>query len=559
MKNRFGVAKRAGRSARATVLLVGALAFAQEKPATDPPKGSIAGTVRESVAGAPLKDVEIFVNRNSLQAGHAVTDQNGHYVVHDVVPGQVRISANAPDSSGRTGFGPNASRQISLAPGQDLTGIDFRLVIAGQITGKVLDQNKEPVVGLSVFLVVREYTYGALRSIFAGATQTDDQGEYRLERVQPGRAYAVLATKRWRTLAPISDSPVDPALRLPAVAPTYHPNAASLDGAEMLVLRPGERREGVDIRMTRSPAFCLDGVLEGPSGMRFGIAETQPASGQSGNGGFYTGSPGGIAGPDGKLRICDLHPGDYELTVNEFGRPGSFTTSGFGQILVTIGDRDVTGVRVSLRGKTPVSGEVVFDGPEPATPITAKLALNVTAITRTERGNAQSEIPGEFTFTDGLLSDEYGLDISRVPAELYVKDVTYGGRSILYETMRVGSVAPDAKLKVVLARDGGTASVRVADKDGNPVSDCSVVIMPDGAPDEAAFSRMFKTGKTLQTGMYTSPTLAPGKYFARATTGTVDHSPETVGKLWKARMRAQEVVIAPNGQVSVTLAPTPLE
>jgi hypothetical protein len=206
-----------------------------------------------------------------------------------------------------------------------------------------------------------------------------------------------------------------------------------------------------------------------------------------------------------------------------------------------------------------VSGEVVFDGPEPAATITAKLALNVTAITRTERGNAQSEIPGEFTFTDGLLSDEYGLDISRVPAELYVKDVTYGDRSILYETMRVGSVAPDAKLKVVLARDGGTASVRVADKDGNPVSDCSVVIMPDGAPDEAAFSRMFKTGKTLQTGMYTSPTLAPGKYFARATTGTVDHSPETVGKLWKARMRAQEVVIAPNGQVSVTLAPTPLE
>jgi hypothetical protein len=149
-------------SARLFLLLTLA-AFAQDKPATDPPKGSIAGTVTESVSGAPMKDVEIWINRNSPQAVHAVTDQSGHYVVRDVTPGSVRVSASAPDSSGRTGFGPTASRQISLAPGQDLAGVDFRLVLAGQISGKVLDQNKEPVVGVSVFLVVREYTYGALR------------------------------------------------------------------------------------------------------------------------------------------------------------------------------------------------------------------------------------------------------------------------------------------------------------------------------------------------------------------------------------------------------------
>jgi hypothetical protein len=326
----------------------------------------------------------------------------------------------------------------------------------------------------------------------------------------------------------------------------------------MLVLRPGERREGVDIRMTRSPAFCLDGVLEGPSGIRFAIAETQPASGQSGNGGFYTASPGGIAGPDGKLRVCDLHPGDYELTLADWTRDGR-SISGFGSTLFTIGDRDVSGVRVTLHGKLPVTGEVVFDGPEPPAPITAKLSLNVQAITRTERGNAQSEIPGEFAFTDGLVADEYGLDISRPPAELYVKDVTYGGRSILYETLRVGSAAADAKLKVVLARDGGTATARVTDKDGNPVADCTVVIMPDGAPNEAVFSRMLRTGKTLQSGVWTTTALAPGKYLALATTESIDHSPEVIARLWKARIRGGEVVIAPGGKASVTLTLQPLQ
>ena len=68
--------------------------------------------------------------------------------------------------------------------------------IQGRISGRVLDQNKEPVVGVSVSLVAREYSYGALRLVFGGQGGTDDQGEYVIERVQPGRAYALMAQKR---------------------------------------------------------------------------------------------------------------------------------------------------------------------------------------------------------------------------------------------------------------------------------------------------------------------------------------------------------------------------
>jgi hypothetical protein len=171
-------------------LLSWALASAQDKPADAAPKpGSIAGTVTAGAGGLPMKDVEIYVRRNTPQESMVLTDSQGRYVVRDVAPGQLRISANAPDSSGRAGFGPNASRQIVLAPGQELTGVDFPMVIQGRISGKVVDQNNEPVVGISVFLVAREYSYGALRAVFAGAGSTDDQGEYRLERVHPGRAY----------------------------------------------------------------------------------------------------------------------------------------------------------------------------------------------------------------------------------------------------------------------------------------------------------------------------------------------------------------------------------
>ena len=44
---------------------------------------------------------------------------------------------------------------------------------------------------------------------------------------------------------------------------------------------------------------------------------------------------------------------------------------------------------MGLRPRIPVTGEVVFDGPPPATPVEGKIRVAVQAITRTERGNAQ--------------------------------------------------------------------------------------------------------------------------------------------------------------------------
>ena len=546
----------------AILVLCAATATAQDLPPELAPKlGSIAGTVTAGAGGPPMKDVEIHVNRNTPQAKMALTDSQGRYAIRDVAPGQIRVSANAPDASGRVGFGPNADRQITLAPAQELVNVDFRLVIQGRISGKVVDQNKEPVVGLAVYLVAREYSHGALRAVFAGYSATDDQGEYRLERVQPGRAYAVMASKKYRAIPAISDAPVELELRLPAVVPTYYPNAPSIDGAELLVLRPGEQREGVDIRLTRSKAFCVDGVVEASGGagaLRFEIGETQPASGTVGSGGFYMAVPGGTSGPDGKVRLCDLHPGDYELTVSEQAR-GAMSRSQFGAAIVTIGDRDVAGVRVALRPRIPVAGEVVFDGPAPETPVEGKLRLFVQAITRTERGNVQASIPGEFAFEGGLLMDEYGLDITGVPTGLYIKDVTYGDRSVLNQSLRVGSAMGNAGLRVTLGRDGGSIAARVADKDGTPVADCTVVILPAAAANEAGLAAALKSGKTYQNGTWAGPTLAPGKYFVLATGETIDRSPETVGKLWKARNRGEAVELAPNGKASVTLTPKALD
>src|SRR5262249_9426676 len=162
--------------------------------------------------------------------------------------------------------------------------------------------------------------------------------------------------------------------------PTYHPNAAGVEGAEVVTLRPAEQRDGVDIRVLRSPSFCVDAVLVGASARtRFEISETQPASGRVGEGGFYTSAPGGLAGADGKLRSCDLAAGDYQLSASEANVGAFERRTQFASTVLTLRDRDVAGIQLVMRPKLPVTGEVAWDGPAPDPPLTTKLDLSVEA------------------------------------------------------------------------------------------------------------------------------------------------------------------------------------
>lgn len=92
---------------------------------------------------------------------------------------------------------------------------------------------------------------------------------------------------------------------------------------------------------------------------------------------------------------------------------------------------------------------------------------------------------------------------------LYIKDVTYNDRSVMYEPLRSGSAPPSAGLKVIVAQDGGTLSATVLDKDGSPVPDRNIVLMPGDRASEGMVQARMVTGQTDQTGLYTSRTLPP--------------------------------------------------
>lgn len=79
--------------------------------------------------------------------------------------------------------------------------------------------------------------------------------------------------------------------------------------------------------------------------------------------------------------------------------------------------------------------------------------------------------------------------------------------------------------------------------------------MPADAVSEVALAARLITAAADPAGIYTSPTLPPGKYLAAATSVTFDHTEESIQKLWQSKLKFTEVTIPPAGQVQVKLAP----
>ena len=152
-----------------------------------------------------------------------------------------------------------------------------------------------------------------------------------------------------------------------------------------------------------------------------------------------------------------------------------------------------------------------------------------------------------------LLPDDYAVDTRAISSGWYAKSITCGGQSVLHGVAPMGGAMSCGALRFVFAHDGGTLTARVADKDGNPISDAWVAIIPESAATEAEMSAVMTIGQTGPNGVYSSSTLAPGKYRVLATNETIDMAANRVDKLWAAQSLGQEVEIGANTSVQVKL------
>jgi protocatechuate 3,4-dioxygenase beta subunit len=511
------------------------------------PKRSISGTVQYADTREPIANAQVFVAAPVEQVS-SETDILGRYTLEGLAPGEYLIYAYAKDGGPPLGF-----KRVTLSADRDLTSVDFIIQRFGSIAGIVQGENGKPLSGMAVYLIASRYMYGALQRLQAGSAITGPEGEYTFRYVRSGQNYYVFTQNWLETLRVVSTEPSDPRLRKPIPSPTYYGDSPSIEGALPVTVNSGEHREEVNIRVPNTTSYCVDGVLsiKGAAGaVYFEIMDLQEPFDLPGTEGMILRPASGTTGPDGRIRVCDLHPGEYKITVMQKPHDTHSGPAFFGSTEFSISDSDVNDTRILAQPRFSFSGETMWDNPSAKESFGPQkfIELELRPLTWSDnlweteyqRLRAESPVPGNFSFLD-ILADDYAVLVQSLPPGVYIKDITFAGESVLNRTLHLAGASGDTRLRVTVADECGLLAVRVLDNDGNPAPGSYVTVIPANSLPPALLAARMISAPTNNKGLFTLGCVAPGKYNVIATTAPAEPTPEGLGRILKARSSSNEI------------------
>ena len=138
------------------------------QPAAPTPTGRITGRVVATDTGRPVKRARVFVSAVELPGGRGMlTDDSGIFDLTELPAGRYTLSVS------KSGFVSlsygqrrplQAGTPLQLNDGQQLKGVDFQLPRGGVISGRILDEEGEPVAGAMV-AVMRHLGMSAFQTV----------------------------------------------------------------------------------------------------------------------------------------------------------------------------------------------------------------------------------------------------------------------------------------------------------------------------------------------------------------------------------------------------------
>jgi protocatechuate 3,4-dioxygenase beta subunit len=459
----------------------------------NPSQGTIEGQILNAATGAPLKKASVILT--TVGAGGMVappakqgaagrppqpnltadTDAEGKYQFSGLPPGRYLVRAQKP------GFLPQAygvrrtggtGMPISVSQDQHVKDAVIKMTPQAVLEGHVLDEDGDPVTQGFLMLFKQTYRDGKKQWSQVTGTGTNEAGEFRMT-LQPGR-YILSATNQ-RQL-PNSRFGEDPAAAQKpdmVYAPTYYPNSPTEQGASPIDIAPGGNMRGIDIRVSKTAAYHVRGVVNGgtPAPAAGGRGGTQviilPKSGIQNQ--QYNSS----IQPDGTFDLRGVMPGQYTLFAHS---PAPPTGQMMAMQLVTVGSNNLTGLVLNLVPPFDLVGQVAVA--ESGTQINRQnihLTLRPHSPFFGNGGNmATTDDEGRFLIK-GLSAGIFAIDVQNVPDGCFVKSVKYGGQEISDDGIEFNGPQP---IEIVLSATAGKISGTVTDKDGNPLPSVTVALLP---------------------------------------------------------------------------------
>jgi hypothetical protein len=505
---------------------------------------TIRGRVTAADTGQPLRRVRIRLDGGSdfeLQEPRSTTtDDDGRYELARLTAGRYQLSASkggyvSVQYGQRRPF--ENGRPIDVQHGQVLDKIDLSLPRGGVVTGRVLDEAGEPVVGASIALGRYGYQSGVRRLTTAHRASTNDRGEFRAFGISPGEYYVA---------ASFGGADFGSAERTRYVR-TFYPGTASTINAQRIAVRVGDELSGIDLSMIRARTAELSGTVrmaDGTPPLRHGSISARPKDGDTDR------SHAGIVQPDGSFTIRGLLPGVYSVDARADDGRGATTD-------VTISDSDVSGVALVISQGATARGRIRFDAPAPPAGVApSQVIVEVTPPT----GEAMSRYTGpntarpDWTFEiTGVVGRQ--LLFAGTIGVWQMKSVRLNGREIIDTPIDFGNGDVDG-IEIVLTDRVTEVLGRVKDERGSTVSDATIVLFAESRDRWWRHSRHISSARPDQEGRFSIKGLPPGRYLAVALDYVEPGEERDPERLEEWRARATGVTIGEGETRSIDLTLT---
>jgi hypothetical protein len=403
----------------------------------------------------------------------ATTNGNGHFVVSNMPAGIFNIQVLAE------GYLPNPLPKMVVRIGlndRQRLRHDVVLSAVSTISGRIVDDNREPLEGISVELLrqSRDVT-GKVAWQGEASVLTDDKGSYRFEDLRSGDFYVRASQK-------------------PQLTVTYFPGTLDPRSAAPISLRDGDARTA-EFSLAKGRTYSIAGTVKNAdeSPLRPVTLFVLPQDkGIPLDEFFTTGVP-----VNEKFELKGLLPGAYDLfavslPVRQSRAPVRIITNqGETTIIPTerpaipirgakgfvqIRDEDVRDIRFLLETGGNVSGHLKMVGRNvPLPPLRLVMKRRDDFLSGMARAGVL-EPPDSFRFSD-TVPGVYDISAVIQDGNAYVSDVRAFGRSIVDEGLTVGHDAVDS-LEIMIEPEGGTVKGSITSTKKAPVV---VVLAPQGS------------------------------------------------------------------------------
>lgn len=497
---------------RLIVSLFVAPAFLLAQPA-DPnsfdKRGVLEGKV-VSLAGEPLRKAALHLRAAGAitpqSANYAVTsDAAGKFLFDDVEPGRYTLSADRtgylPQSYGARG--PNRpGLPFAITGGAPLTGLVLTLTPQGIISGKIEDEDGDPLASAEVVVYRMGYRGGQKQLLRAGNSLSNADGSFMAGFLAPGRYYLSASDNRSLTMGAVAERPGNKTPQSGYLM-TYYPNVLDPSAATPIDIIAGADVHGIEIRLVKGRLYRIRGRLTGAEGFASSMLLTPVFQGQT--------QPAPVQ-RDGSFTFQNVSPGEYTIRSNRVGprNPGQPPPL-FAYTRVTVRDQDMDNLEVPLGPGREIKGTIQMENDTLAMPAGLRVLLQMAGGTPDSTGlqNALSRTDGTFQMR-GLAPEKYQITVAGQSQGSYVKAIRFENVDITREYLDLSS-GSGGTLEIQLSPKAADVAGTVRNENGEPVPNVPVTLWTPGRPANGVYSPA-RTTNTDAGGAFQIFNLAPGEY-----------------------------------------------